>query len=232
MWDKSIAWIPGLDLLDEIPAGYAAERMLMERVPRSRYEIKALSSAADEEFSTYVGQQQVSEPAKKRAEQVERLCEELQKLLVAGIAESPHHAVWLLLSKSAARKLDYDARVCPWEELKEAMTKCELAVVDILQSLLGRPIDGDTLTQATLPGFFGGLGLRMTSRCADAHFVARTRATEHLVRGATLTDQDFIDNQLMQAAQERLRVKEGEVNGAGDVMLADWANQTVNEGPW
>ena len=93
-----------------------------------------------------------------------RLCE------VARIAESPRHAVWLLLSKSAARKLDHVARVYPWEELKEAVTTSEVAVVDTLQSLLGRPIDGDTLTQATLLGPLRGIGLSMISSCADNVF--------------------------------------------------------------
>ena len=130
----------------------------------------------------------------------------------------PHHALWLLLSKSAARKLDYDALVCPCEELQEAMTRCEVAVVSTLQSLQDRPIDGDTLARAVLPGPLGGHGLRMTSRCTDAHFFARTRATEYLVREAMGTEQEFIDNQLMRAAQERLRVKGVVVSGAGGVM--------------
>ena len=46
VWEKSISWIPGMDLLDEISAGHAADRLL-ERVPRSRYGIKVLASAAD-----------------------------------------------------------------------------------------------------------------------------------------------------------------------------------------
>ena len=113
VWEKSIAWIPRLDLLDEIPVSCGAERKLLERVPRSRYGIKSLCLAADGDFSTHVGEHQISEPARKRAKQVERFCEELQKLLMARIAGSLHHAAWLLFTKSAACKLDYDARVCP-----------------------------------------------------------------------------------------------------------------------
>ena len=208
-----------MDLLYDISAGHAAESRLLERVPRSSYGIKVwalrqmeTSVRASEEESRTSGE------------------EEPQKLLAACKAESSHHAVWLLLSKSAARKLDYDARVCPCEELQEAMARGEVAVVSTLQSLLGRPIDRDTLAQAVLPGPLGGRGLRMTSRCADANFFERTRATEYLVREATGTEHEFMDNHLMRAAQEGLRVKGIVVSGARDVTLTDWADQTVNAG--
>ena len=65
------------------------------------------------------------------------LCEELQNMLTVEMAESPHHAVWLLLTKSAARKLDYDARVCPTSELCDASDKCETDVINTLQHLDG-----------------------------------------------------------------------------------------------
>ena len=63
---------------------------------------------ADGELSTFIGEQKIPEPVEKRAT---RLCEELQTMMTVGMAESSHHAVWLLLPKSVARKLDYDARV-------------------------------------------------------------------------------------------------------------------------
>ena len=88
----------------------------------------------------YVGEQNISEPAEKGTQQVTRLCEELQTMLTVEMAESPRHAVWLLLAESAARKLDYDARVCPWNELKDAAEKCETDVINTLQHLAGRMI--------------------------------------------------------------------------------------------
>ena len=91
-------------------------------------------------------------------------------------------------------------------------------MVSTLQSLQDRPIDGDTLARAVLPGPLGGHGLRMTSRCTDAHFFARNRATEYLVREATGAEEEFIDNQLTRAAQEGLQMKGVVVSGAGDVM--------------
>ena len=69
------------------------------------------------------------------------------------MAESPHHAVWLLLTKSAARMLDYDARVCPWSELCDAAERCETDVINTLQHLVGRTIN--MVAQAELPGPLG-----------------------------------------------------------------------------
>ena len=63
-------------------------------------------------------------------------------------------------SKSAACKLDYDARVCPWNDLKEAAERGASAVTTPQQSLLVRTMSSDTLTQATLPGPLSGFGLR------------------------------------------------------------------------
>ena len=109
--------------MDETPTEQVHETRLFERTPRSRYGIKALGSAADGEFSIFIGEQKISAPAKKRSQKVTRRCEELQNMLTMGMTESPHHAVWLLLTKSAAHKLDCDARVCPWSELCDAAEK-------------------------------------------------------------------------------------------------------------
>ena len=114
--------------------------------------------------------------------QVERLCEELQNMLMVGIAESPHHAVCLLLSKSTVRKLDHDARECLWNERQGCcMKERRRGHQNTMQSLLGRTMGSDTLALATLLGPLSGIGLGPTSSCADAHFVARVKATEHLV---------------------------------------------------
>ena len=99
VWKKSHAWIPSFDLLKE----QAHEARLFERMPRSRYGIKALGSAADGEVSVFIGEQTVFEPTEMRAQHVTRLCEELQRMLTVETTESPHHALWLLLTKSAAR---------------------------------------------------------------------------------------------------------------------------------
>ena len=73
------------------------------------------------------------------------------------------------MTKSPARKLDQDARVCPWNELLEAASTW--------QSLVGTPLGSEELTQATLPGLRSGLGMRLMSSSADARLVA-SQATE------------------------------------------------------
>ena len=56
-----------LDLLDEILGELLAETKLCARIPRTRDGLEALGSAAYGEFSTSVGEQQVSQSAEKRA---------------------------------------------------------------------------------------------------------------------------------------------------------------------
>ena len=142
------------------------------------------------------------------------------------MAESPHHAVWLLLTKSAARMLDYDARVCPWSELCDAAERCET----------------DVITHAPTPcrtddqhGGASGIArtagrLRLTSSCADAHNVARTQATTKLVKEALGMNQEFVYQAVTETAGERLTDK-GVKSADGQVTRTDWAEQTVNSGP-
>ena len=75
VWVKFRAWIPRLDLLVETPTEQVHEA---RRMPRSRYGMKALGLAADGELSISIGDQKISKPAAKRAQEVTRLCEELQ----------------------------------------------------------------------------------------------------------------------------------------------------------
>ena len=91
----------GLHLLDEIPGELAAETKLFARISRMRYLLQALGSAADGEFSTFVGEQQVSQSPEKRGSQVERLCGGLRNILTVGIAESSLHAAALINVGSA-----------------------------------------------------------------------------------------------------------------------------------
>ena len=64
VWEKSNAWIPRLDLLDEIPSELVADTKLFARIPRASYGLKALKSV------------------EKRATHAARSREELQKWLL------------------------------------------------------------------------------------------------------------------------------------------------------
>ena len=105
-------------------------------------------------------------------------------MLTVGMAESPHLAVWLLLTKSAARKLDHDARVCPWSALCDAAERCATGVINTLQHTVGRTINRNVVAQAGLRGPLGGTKLRLSSSRADAHCVTRTQAITELVKVA------------------------------------------------
>ena len=76
-------------------------------------------------------------------------------------------------------------------------------MIDTLQHLVGRTINRNVVTQAGLLGPLAGIGLRLTSRCADAHFVARTQATTKLVEEAPETKQEFVEEVVAEMASER-----------------------------
>ena len=143
-------------------------------------------------FRTFVGEQQVL----RRSEEFERLCEELRNTLTVG--------AWPRMTKSPARKLDQDAIVCPWNELREA---------------------------ASTPGkawWAPRLGARSSHRqlCLDCGVAwecdrcpaARTRVSSRakpqraLVREALGTDETFADSDAADQACERLVVRGVEVS--------------------
>ena len=93
---------------------------------------------------------------------------------------------------------------CPWSELCGAAEKCETEVANTLQHFVGRTISSNVVTQAGLLGPLGGIVLRLTSSCADAHHVARTHATTKLVKEALGTNQEFVNEAFAEMASERL----------------------------
>ena len=118
VWEKSHAWISSLDLLDETPTEQV--QRLLKRKPRSRYGIKAFGLTSDGAFSIFIGEQKVSEPAEKRPQRVTSVCEELQTNADGWYGREPTPRGVAAADQVSVRKLDYDARVCPWSELCDA----------------------------------------------------------------------------------------------------------------
>ena len=230
VWEKSHAWIPHFDGVEDLPAGGPAE--LCEMVTRCVGGIPLLGSAAEGEFSTTVGAPSAAEaPATKRVAAAERLCGELQALVVVGIAESPHHPAWAMLAKSAARRLDYDARVCPCEQLGRSARRLDVATASCLGRLLGEYVRDGALRQARLPGPLGGLGLRGVEASADAHFLARVRTTAARVCRITRAE-EFVETAAGNQAASRLREAWGVVADGGKIGFTELAAAEVAAGPW
>ena len=149
-----------------------------------------------------------------------------------GQAQSLRHAVWLQLTKSSARKLDSDARVWTWSEPCDATEKCETDVMNTLQHLVGRSINWSVVTQAAVPGSLGGIGLRLSSSCADAHSVGRTQATTKLVKEALGTNREFVDEAVAKMASESVADRRAKDSEDGQMTMTEWSEQMVNSGPW
>ena len=86
------------------------------------------------------------------------------------------------------------------------------------------------VTQAGLPGPLGGIGLKLMSSCADAHYVAK--ATAKLVEEALGTNQEFADEAVVETASDRLTDKGVKVSTDGQITMTDWTEQMVNSGSW
>ena len=142
------------------------------------------------------------------------------------MAESPHHAVWLLLTKSAACKLDFDGRVCPRSELCDAADKCEKEVTNTLESFVGRTINRDAVTQAGLPGLLGRHRAETDAQLRRC----RTQATTKPVKEALGTSQEFVNETVAEMASERLIDTGVKVSTDGQITMTDWAKQMVAPG--
>ena len=230
VWEKSHAWVPALD--GNEPAQDSDEAKLFTLVTRAHDGLPLLGSAADGAFATVVATDAVrGAPALKRAEAAAGMCAKLRSLLVAGLAESPHQPVWMMLSRSAARRLDYDARVCPAGALERAAELVDGAVEDTFRALLGVRAGPAAMAQTRLPGPLGGLGLRGVRATADAHYVARVRATASRV--IQLAGGDcFVDEGPAAEAAARLSREWGVVLQDGQVALTPRARAEAEEGPW
>ena len=230
VWEKSHAWIPGME--GSAPEEGSAAAKLFALVTRAEGGLPLLGSAADGAFATVVSATAVgAAPALKRAEAAAALCDKLRQVLTAGLAESPHHPVWMMMSRSAARKLDYDARVCPAAALAEAAMVVDGATADTLDALLGVKMNAAAATQARLPGPLGGLGLRGVSASADAHYLARVRTTATRVLKLAGGER-FVDEDHAEAAARRLQEHWGVEVREGQIALTPAARAEAAAGPW
>ena len=137
----------------------------------------------------------------------------------------------MVLAKSAARRLDYDARVCPAEHMASSARQMDTAVASCLSGLLGAYVQRAALRQARLPGPLAGLGLRGVEATADVHMLARVRTTEQRVLAITGAV-SFVDTAAATAAADRLRARWGVRVVGSSVELEAGTAAEVAAGPW
>ena len=103
----------------------------------------------------------------RRAEAAKKLCEAIKELSVADVEGPIIAAGWAMLSKSAVRALDFDARLTPSDTLQRAQEGHN-------GSTGGHPPErGGTQHCRPAPGSLGGCSLRAPSNVtADAAFLS------------------------------------------------------------
>ena len=110
---KCHLWHPR-DTLRE-PQEADAFASMTARIPATTGHLTIMGTEGGRQYETAVGPDhaQAAEAARSRAEAACELCLHLQELISADLGHARLQVTWSLLTKCAARALDYDARLVP-----------------------------------------------------------------------------------------------------------------------
>ena len=172
---KSAAYTPSIEDLNE-DERKGLHRML-EIVPRADHPPRVPGTIAQnqrwamtKDFDELDDEE--ADPARlaiKRAEAAKKLCEAIKELCVADVEGPSIAAGWATLSKSAARALDFDARLTPSDTLLKAHEILTSTLRDTTEALVGTNLSEDEHNIVSAPGPLGGCSLRApSSSIADA----------------------------------------------------------------
>ena len=164
---------------------------MLEIVPRADHPPRVLGTIAQnqrwamtKDFDKQDDQE--ADPARlaiKRAEAAKNLCEAIQEFCVADVEGSSIAARWAMLTKSAARALDFDARVTPSDTLLKAHEILTSTLRDTTEALVGTNLSEEEHKIVSAPGPLGGCSLRaLSSIIADAAFLSSWLCTRKAVQ--------------------------------------------------
>eukprot|EP00973_Karenia_brevis_P008343 1128643-Karenia_brevis.AAC.1 len=110
---KQAVWMPACDDQENCELSEAAQGVL-ELMPRSRYGLPMLGSAAHGDLQVHVQAEGIQlKYARKRAEACMYYIDRIVDFAAANKSPDALHMAWFLLTKSAAYALSYDARLIP-----------------------------------------------------------------------------------------------------------------------
>ena len=92
----------------------------------------------------------------KRAEAARKLCEAIKEMSVADVEGPSIAAGWAILSKSAARALDFDARLTASDILSKAHEILTSTLRDTTEALVGTHLSEEEHNTVSAPGPLGG----------------------------------------------------------------------------
>ena len=143
-------------------------------------------------------------------------------------------AGWAMLSKSAARALDFDPRLTPSKTLQKAPEQLKNTVRDTTEAVVCTALSEEEHNIVSAPGPLGGCSLRAPSNAtADAAFLSSWLCTREAVQehaDATGTPlQHEPDREEAQRGRDNLQREGVKVDERGKIELIDEAHH--EEGP-
>ena len=165
----------------------------------------------------------------KRAGAENKLCEVIVELCVADVEGPSIAAGWAVLSKVAARELDFDARLTPSDTLKKAQ--------ELLWKSHGTRLSDEEHSNVSAPGPLGGCSLLAPSNIiADAEFLSSWLCTRKAVRelaeatGRPLRHEPHSEE--AQKARANLQHAGVKIDDDGKIELTDDARHKLGTAQW
>ena len=240
---KSTAYTPCIEDLNE-EERKGLHRML-EIVPRADHAPRVPGTIAqNQRWATTKDfdeqDDEEADPARlatKRAEAAKKLCEAIKELCVADVEGPSIAAGWATLSKSAARALDFDARLTPSDTLLKAREILTSTLRDMTETPVGTNLSEEEHKIVSARGPLGGCSLRTPSSIiADAAFLSSWLCTRKAVQehadamGRSLLHEP--DSEEAERARINLQHMGVSVDFDGKIELSNEAKHIMKQAPW
>ena len=153
---------------------------LAELFPLTHGNLRIMGTEAGAGYTTAVGSQlrEAAASAEERAQAAVDLCSHIEELATAELGIPRLAAAWTLLTKSASRALDFDARLVDPVVLRPVTSALDIALRRAADTICGKNLSDGVWNQATLSGPLAGCALRLPSAVLEAAFWSSWEAHE------------------------------------------------------
>ena len=228
---KCHVWCPHPHELDEEnAAAFGRLRAVVAEAPAGLVVLGGGSGGED-----YALTEAMAEPMRKRVDRALAIAHAAVRLARAETDVPVLQASWLLVTKVAARLLDFDARIAEPCAFEAAALEVTTAVREAVQVILDGHITDSQWRQLQLPGYLGGCGVRRPGLCQQAAAVLSDSTSAQLA--ASIQAEWGIDDAGRARAAQIERAgaalaERGIVLGCAHVTLTSAARARVEASPW
>lgn len=195
--------------VDRGPAEEAAIRQLEQLVGPRTAGLTLMGTEATADFMTPLADCDALALTTKRADAATHLAEELSAMAASNEVAGTRAAAWVLLTKVAARALDYDVRVLAPAVAQPQVERLSATLQQHAALIAGAAFDPDAAAQAQLPGALGGCALRLPTTIARAAYWSSWEGQAAALRDLDVStrrgDRAAADAAAAAAAEELLR---------------------------